>query len=124
MPRARERENAKYSLMHGISVRQPFRMKLHTQQERQQMRRIGFQLHAFNDSVIATSDDLQRLGDSPHRLMMGAVDAQTLSAGYVGQYAAFCQSHFMRYFAALVHPPMVRRPPQLAGNVRNQRATQ
>src|SRR2546423_709855 len=98
MPRAREREYAKNGPMFRITIREPLRMKLHAQHERQQVRRIGFQLHAFDDSVIATSDDLQWLGDSPHRLMMGAIDAQTLLPGYVGQYAAVCQPHFMHDF--------------------------
>ena len=68
-----------------ISVGQPFRMKLHAQQERHAADALRFKFQRFDDPIIADCDGLQRLGHLPHRLMMRAVHAQLLRAGYLGE---------------------------------------
>ena len=99
-------------------------MKLDRQQKWQQARPIPFQFHAFNDAVRAGSSHLQRRRHARDSLVMSAINAQRLPAGYLGQERSLCQSHIMHHLAALGHLPMIESFGSFQANISNQRAAQ
>ena len=68
-----------------IPIREALRMKLHAQKERQPASRTGFQFEAFDNTIVRNRDRPQSRGDSVHSLMVRAIDAQLLRAGYLGE---------------------------------------
>src|SRR5581483_9358850 len=68
-----------------VPIRQSFRVKLHGQQEWQQVGGFRLQFHAFHNSILAPRGHLQWPSNPPNSLMMHAVHAQRPLAGYLGQ---------------------------------------
>src|SRR5690349_18797874 len=102
--------------MFRMTVSEPFRMKLHTQQKRQPTLGVWFQLHGLNDSVPAPARYDERISRALHSLMVRAVHAQRASARYLGEERVLCQMHIVNDLALLVLPLVIHRAGHLAAN--------